>query len=66
MLNFCGLKKPGPHGHCRYLGGRIVGTWVRPEHVLTSLSGSTRQWILLTFENALFVYCYCGYKGLSS
>lgn len=29
----------------------------------TSLSGGTRQGILLTFENALFIRCYCGCKG---
>lgn len=41
---------------------RIGGTRFRPEHVWMFLTGSTGQWILLTFENALFNCCYYGCK----
>lgn len=55
-----GTRPPWPR---QAFGGRIRGTWFRPKHVWMSLSGSTRQWILLTFESALFICCHCGCKG---
>jgi hypothetical protein len=55
-----GTRPPWP---LQAFGGRIGGTWFRPEHVWISLSESTGQWILLTFESALFICCHCGCKG---